>query len=230
KGIVYVDVRHYLYLAPVLLVGAATLPRSLGAAVLVLQLATSVPLVSTDKPDVRSAMAYVRKHATGPEHGVGYLPAPWYEPLVEFYLTGACERLVHAHSREGWWSLDNCFYSEFPVEGAIYGYPPSAERFRQAAERTQLDFLWMVEIQDHRFGLRTPPTTLQEQWHCYKAVESALIRRKEFGHHVTVSVYDAARLRTLASPAAPADTSVRTVTSQKSWELQCRNPGSERIQ
>ncbi len=160
---------------------------------------------------------------------MAYLPAPWYEPIVELYLTGPCERLVHAHSREGWWSLDDCFYSEFPVERAVYGFPPSAQRLHWAARRTELELLWIVDIRDHRFGLKTPPTTLQEQWHCWTAKDDALVRQREFDG-VTLSVYDARRLQAVPDPPAPPDSAPRTVTSEQSWELPCRNRGINAVQ
>ena len=225
KGIVYVDVRHYLTLAPVLLLAVAALPKHVATAVaMALCLMTSVPMVtSLEKPDVQAAAAYVKKYATTPEHGVGFLPAPWYEPILERYLLaddGVCPGLTHGRSREGWWRWDNCFFSEEPILGGVYGFPPSPKRLHQASGRAQLTYLWVVDIRDHRFGLPVPPMVPQDQTRCWKAAQSAVLQTKEFGPWVTVTLYDARKLYAAGAP-PEIDTAVRTVTSAEAWAREC---------
>lgn len=225
KGILYVDVRHYIYLAPLLLIGVATLPRHVAAAlVLVLQLWTSVPMVvSLEKPDVRSAVAWITRYADSPAHGVAFLPAPWYQPIVERYLTGICPGLVHGRSHEGWWKLDDCYQSDVPIPGALYGFPPDPDRLYASLRREELLFVWVIDIRDHRFGLPVPPTEPQERFHCWPAAQDgAVLERREFGPWVTVTLLDARRLRDggpppPARPPGPA----RTVTAAQAWELDC---------
>ena len=224
KGIMYVDVRHYIWLAPVLAIGIAALPRTIPAGVvLVLQLWTAVVLVAqTPKPDIRAATDYVAQHATGPEHAIGFLPAPWYQPLVEYYLLGTCPGLVHGRSHEGWWSTADCTQYEKPRPGTLYGFPPTPERMHWSMRRQEVKFLWVIDIRDHRFGLPTPPTDPQERYHCWSEKEPALIRRKHFGEWVTVSLYDARYLQAAPKPPAEQPNAViRTVTSAQAWELQC---------
>jgi len=228
KGILYIDIRHYIYLAPLLLIPVAAMRRHVVfAVVLILQLWVSGPMVtSLEKPDVRRAVEYIHKYAAVPTNAIAFLPAPWYQPIVEFYLTGPCPDLVHGRSREGWWQLKDCYFSEEPIANSVYGYPPDPDRVWASARRTQLDQFWVIKIRDHRFGLPVPPTEPQERFMCWKGAQKALVGRREFGPWVTVHVYDRAKLH-LGGPPPPARTGpARTVTAAEAWEQPCASRGS----
>jgi hypothetical protein len=232
KGILYVDIRHYVYAAPLLLLAIAALPRHVAAAAaLGLQLVVSVPMVSAlEKPDVRRAAAWVTSYADGPEHGVAFLPAPWYQPIVEYYVLGVCPELVHGRSHEGWWLTKDCFQSEDPLEGSLYGFPPNPERLHASSRRRQIEYFWVIEIRDHRFGLPVPPTDPMERYECWEERDKALMQRRSFGPWVTVSLYDAQRMAMLPSPPAyDEDQPVRTVTAAEAWELPCRSSSREDV-
>lgn len=229
KGITYVDVRHYIYLGPLLLLAvpatAIRWPRAghvAAALALSLQLWTSVGLLSTGKPDVRSAVEHMRPHL-GPDHGIAFLPAPWYQSILEYYLFGVCPDLVHARSHEGWWTLDRCEQSEEPAPNSVYGFPPTPERMASSARRSQLRYLWVLEIRDHRFGLPVAPTTPQERFLCWEGKKRALMETKTFGPWVTLELYDIQALRTLPGPPPAGELPpVRTVTAAEAWQLRCQ--------
>ncbi|MFT5430373.1 MAG: hypothetical protein ACI9OJ_001047 [Myxococcota bacterium] len=224
KGIVYVDVRHYIYLAPILLIPVAALRfgRGVCAALVTASLiASSIPMVSLAKPDARNAIAYLKKFAAGPEHAIAYLPAPWYESILEYYLFDICPDLVHARSREGWWDLETCEFSETPKEGTVYGFSPSPERAHLSTRRRGLKYLWVLDMRDHRFGLAVPPTDPQERFLCWKDADQALIQKKTFGEWIELSVYDAAKLRLAEPPPEFKPHPAQTVTSDEAWQLKC---------
>jgi|GEM_PF-6495544 uncharacterized membrane protein (UPF0136 family) len=232
KGIVYVDVRHYIYLVPLLAAAVVSVPvrgpvpffRPAAVATLGLHLWMVWPMVtSLEKPDVRSAVAYVQSHAA-PDQGIGFLPAPWYQPIVEHYLFGSCPKLIHARSHEGWWRLDTCEPLERPEENTIFGFPPTPERLHQSAQRRELTRLWVIDIRDHRFGLAVPPTDPQERFLCWDCREQARLQNPIFfGKWVVVEVFDARQLQECASPPKSNETKTsRSVTSAEAWQLECR--------
>ena len=222
KGIVYIDVRHYLWLGPILLAPVLVLPRHVAAAAVIgLELWTSVPMVTTlEKPDVRSALSWVKKYAKK-DHGVAFLPAPWYQPIVELYLFDVCPDLVHARGMDGWWRYDGCAFTEVPVDNSVYGFPWTPERIWQSTRRLNLHYLWVLDIRDHRFGLPVPPTEPEGRFRCWTGLEAARVGvEKHFGDWVSVGLYDVSKLRT-AAPPPPADPTIRTGTSAEAWERAC---------
>ena len=230
KGILYVDIRHYIYLVPLMFVPVVALPqRWLPGLALLLQVYSSYPIVteSLEKPDVRNAVAYIDTYAAqradSDRHAVAYLPAPWYEPLLEYYLLGVCDDLGHARRHEGWWNTSTCEFNEGPKPGTIYGFSPSPERAWASRRRLQLNYLWVLDIRDHRFGLPVPPTDPQERYLCWSERDTALIQRKAFGDWVTVSLYDMTRLRELAvGPEEPASVMVSKETrAADAWPPRC---------
>jgi hypothetical protein len=222
KGIVYIDVRHYLYLTPLIAAAIAAIPYSaIAAGYLAIQLSVSAPMVSgLEKPDVRSAAQYIKKYAK-PNHGVALLPAPWYQPILEHYLLGECPGLVHGRSHDAWWSYGSCKQSETPQEGSIYGFPGTPERIYQSTRRKNLEYLWVVDIRDHRFGLAVPPTDPQERFLCWEARKKALMAETRFGKWVVVSLYDMRRLEMLSPPPKAEKLLPKTVTSDEAWQLNC---------
>ncbi len=231
KGILYVDIRHYIYLVPVLLMPIAAIPRYWATGlVLAIQLWASTPIVmeELEKPDVRTAVEYIHKYAAqrtdSDRHAIAYLPAPWYEPLLEYYLLGICDDLGHARRHEGWWNVKTCDFHEGPQPGTIYGFSPTPERAWASRRRLQLNYLWVVNIRDHRFGLPVPPTDPQERYLCWTAREDGLLDRRAFGSWVTVSLYDMATLRQLKTPPSnPPDSLVpRVVRAHDAWPPQCQ--------
>jgi len=233
KGILYIDVRHYLYLIPLLTAGVVATPIkgpiswATPSAVLVffLHLAMVLPMAtSLEKPDVRSAVALIHSHAAS-DQAVGTLPAPWYDPIVEHYLLQGCPDLIHARSHDGWWSLDNCSSYETATDGSIFGFPPSPLRLHQAAQRTELKRMWVIDIRDHRFGLAVPPTAPQEQYLCWPCRKKALVQPTlQFGPWVRVDVLDPRIIADCEKPPAPdTNRAIEVVTSAQSWELNCRN-------
>jgi hypothetical protein len=230
KGILYVDIRHYIYLVPLIFVPIAALPKQvLILPVLLAQIWSSVPIVleTLEKPDVRGAVAYIDKYAAqssdSDRHAVAYLPAPWYEPLLEYYLLGVCDDLGHARRHEGWWNTSTCEFSEGPKPRTIYGFSPTPERVWASRRRLQLNYLWVLDIRDHRFGLPVPPTDPQERYLCWTARDAALIQRRSFGSWVTVSLYDMNALRELKVGPSPPETSLRSkeVRALDAWPPRC---------
>ncbi len=189
KGIVYVDVRHYLAWLPltaVLLAGARPWLVGLCAA---LMLTTSAPMITgaLQKPDAREAFEWLKARATGPEHGVSILPAPWYSAIGEYYLLGICDELVHGRSFEGWWEPGTCALHEQPKAGTMYGFPFGADRFWLSRLRRGLTTLWLVDLRDHRFGLPVPPSTAQEAFLRWTSLTPEVEVR--FGPWVTIRGY-----------------------------------------
>jgi len=230
KGILYVDIRHYIYLVPLLFVPIVALPmRIFALPVVAVQIWSSVPIVteSLEKPDVRGAVAYIEKYAAQREdsdrHAVAYLPAPWYEPLLEYYLFGVCDDLGHARRHEGWWDTATCEFNEGPQPGTIYGFSPNPERAWAARRRLQLSYLWVIDIRDHRFGLPVPPTDPQERYLCWKSKDNALVQRRMFGSWVTLSLYDMQMLRELETGPIPPSELIRSkeVRAADAWPPSC---------
>ena len=231
KGILYVDVRHYVYLVPLLGVSvAAARPRWVGMAALGLQLWTAIPLVTQlEKPDVRGAVSYIRPYLQ-PNHAVAFLPAPWYEPIVETYLLGICPELVHARSYDAWWSLDGCRQTEQPAAGSVYGFPFLPERMHALARRRQLDYLWVIDIRDHRFGLPVPPSEPQERFLCWEGARAAVLMERAFGPWVRLWLLDTKKLAQSAPPPPPAPPGpASSVTGAGAWERPCRPSAGERV-
>ena len=144
KGILYVDIRHYIYLVPLIFVPIAALPRQvLILPVLLAQIWSSVPIVleTLEKPDVRGAVAYIDKYAAQSPILIAmqsaYLPAPRYEPLLEYYLLGVCDDLGHARRHEGGGTLVRA--SLVRVQAwTIYGFSPTPERVWASRRRHSL--------------------------------------------------------------------------------------------
>jgi hypothetical protein len=222
KGIIYVDVRHYLYLVPLMMAVVALLPyQSIAAGFLALQLSVSVPqVIYMEKPDVRAASEYIKKYAQS-NHGVALLPAPWYQPILEKYLLGECDALIHARSYDAWWVFDSCTQHEMPVANSIYGFPGTAQRIYQSTRRKHLEYLWVVDIRDHRFGLAVPPTVPQENFLCWHARHKALLKEKNFGRWVRLSLYDVRRMEMLDPPPPVGNLLPKTVSANEAWRLDC---------
>jgi hypothetical protein len=181
-------------------------------------------VASLDKPNVRQAANYIHKHATN-KHAVALLPAPWYHPILERYLLGICPDLVHARSFDGWWQYGDCRLEEFPMEESVFGFPGTPDRMYNAVQRPNIDYLWVVDIRDHRFGLPVPPTEPQERFLCWEQLNTALMDTRKFGKWVTVALYDAKKMRLLKRPPPPLEAfdHARVVTSAQSWELHCKS-------
>lgn len=227
KGIIYVDIRHYIYLVPVLVEAlVAALGSRWGRAVWLTPLiaaTTSLPIAlgQLPKPAAAEAVTWVREQALSPEHGIAYLPAPWYSGIVELYLTGPCDGLVHGRSFEGWWSLESCALSESPVAGSVYGFPFGADRLWTSRLRRGLRWIWLIDFRDHRFGLPVAPSVAQEAMACWPSLTAAIVQTRHFGPWVTVSKVDVERLRAGAPPPPATAPPVRTVRARDAWPIQC---------
>ncbi len=232
KGIVYIDVRHYIYLVPVITEALVALLRGQVGRRQVGRIAWVAPLVAATtalpiatgrlpKPAAAEAVTWVREQASSPEHGIAYLPAPWYSGIIEVYLTGPCVGLVHGRSFEGWWSLETCALSETPQAGSIYGFPFGADRLWTSRSRRGLRWLWLIDFRDHRFGLPVAPSVAQEGMACWPSLAAATVQTRHFGPWVTVMKLDLERLRAGSPPRPLATPPVRTVRAGDAWPIAC---------
>ncbi|MBT9557409.1 MAG: glycosyltransferase family 39 protein [Myxococcales bacterium] len=230
KGIVYIDVRHYIYLVPIWVEALlAVLGSRWGRAAWLAPLVaatTSLPIAlgQIPKPAAAEAVTWVREQADSPEHGIAYLPAPWYSGIIEVYLTGPCAGLVHGRSFEGWWSLESCALSERPADGSVYGFPFGADRLWTSRLRRGLRWIWLIDFRDHRFGLPVAPSVAQEAMACWPSLTAAIVQTRHFGPWVTVSKVDVERLRDGAPPPQSATPPVRTIRAHDAWPIRCSSP------
>ncbi len=237
KGIVYVDVRHYGWLVPLLALPVAaaatalwhrsTLGRGLAIALVAALVSangvTTSTLLHTERPAVARAVAVVSSHAT-PRDAIAFLPAPWYQPMIELALFGRCLALTHGRHQDGWWRREDCGFEEQPRPDTVFGFPWTPERMRQTAQRHEIDRLWVIDIRDHRFGLAAPPTTPQEAFHCWRErdthVAGAVRWHRALGPWVTVWLLDARALAQAAPPPTPS-AQIRVVRSAEAWPIRC---------
>ena len=223
KGIVYVDIRHYVFLVPLVALLIAKAGRWAIPLAVAVQLTTSAPMLSgtLDKPDARAAVSWVKRHAVTPADAVSFLPAPWYSGIVEYYLLGVCPELVHGRSFDGWWTPATCALSEAALPGAVFGFPFGTERVWKAHRHRELKRLWLIDLRDHRFGLPVAPSSPQEDFACWPGLGEVQIAGRHFGPWATVRVYDLEKLDRLGAPPAPLERPVESVRAGDVWPIKC---------